>query len=200
MSITLPQNYRPTEREPFMNAMQQEYFRQKLLKWKGELIEESNQTLQNMQEESLAQPDLADRATAETDRSLELRTRDRFRKLISKIDSALKSIEEGKTISEPLKETGIFPPMVVSMVDVGEQTGALPEMLMKVADNYEEEVDNAVSAMTSLLEPIMIVFLAVVVGSIVIAMFLPLIKLMDSLGGDGDSGGKGKGKGKGKGD
>src|SRR5215831_208589 len=86
MSITLPQNYRPTDREPFMNAMQQEYFRQKLLKWKGELIEESNQTLQNMQEESLAQPDLADRATAETDRSLELRTRDRFRKLISKID------------------------------------------------------------------------------------------------------------------
>jgi DnaK suppressor protein len=95
MSITLPQNYRPTEREPFMNPMQQEYFRQKLLKWKGELIEESNQTLQNMQEESLAQPDLADRATAETDRSLELRTRDRFRKLISKIDQALKSIEEG---------------------------------------------------------------------------------------------------------
>ena len=95
MSITLPQNYRPTEREPFMNAMQQEYFRQKLLKWKQELIDESNQTLQNMQEESLAQPDLADRATAETDRSLELRTRDRFRKLISKIDSALKSIDEG---------------------------------------------------------------------------------------------------------
>src|SRR5260221_7919424 len=95
MSITLPQNYRPTDREPFMNAMQQEYFRQKLLKWKGELIEESNQTLQNMQEESLAQPDLADRATAETDRSLELRTRDRFRQLMSKIDSALKSIEEG---------------------------------------------------------------------------------------------------------
>jgi len=95
MSITLPQNYRPTDREPFMNTLQQEYFRQKLLKWRGELIEESNQTLQNMQEESLAQPDLADRATAETDRSLELRTRDRFRKLISKIESALKSIEEG---------------------------------------------------------------------------------------------------------
>ena len=95
MSITLPQNYRPTDREPFMNPIQQEYFRQKLLKWKAELVEESNQTLQNMQEESLAQPDLADRATAETDRSLELRTRDRFRKLISKIDSAMKSIEEG---------------------------------------------------------------------------------------------------------
>ena len=94
MSITLPQNYRPSDRESFMNPMQQEYFRQKLLKWKSELIEESNQTLQNMQEESLAQPDLADRATAETDRSLELRTRDRFRKLISKIDQALKSIDE----------------------------------------------------------------------------------------------------------
>ena len=94
MSITLPQNYRPTEREAFMNPMQQEYFRQKLLKWKNELIEESNQTLQNMQEESLAQPDLADRATAETDRSLELRTRDRFRKLISKIDAALQRIED----------------------------------------------------------------------------------------------------------
>ena len=95
MSITLPQNYRPTERESFMNPMQQEYFRQKLLKWKNESIEESTQTLQNMQEESLAQPDLADRATAETDRSLELRTRDRFRKLISKIDQAMKSIDEG---------------------------------------------------------------------------------------------------------
>ena len=95
MSITLPQNYRPTERESFMNPMQQEYFRQKLLKWKNELVEESNQTLQNMQEESLAQPDLADRATAETDRSLELRTRDRFRKLIAKIDQAMKSIDEG---------------------------------------------------------------------------------------------------------
>jgi type IV pilus assembly protein PilC len=72
--------------------------------------------------------------------------------------------------------------MVISMVDVGEQTGALPEMLLKIADNYDEEVDNAVSAMTSLLEPIMIIFLAVVVGSIVIAMFLPLIALMSGLG------------------
>ncbi len=93
------------------------------------------------------------------------------------------SVKEGETIVGPLEASKIFPPMVVSMVDVGEQPGALPEMLMKVADNYEEEVDNAVSAMTSLLEPIMIVFLAVIVGSIVIAMFLPLIKLMDSLGG-----------------
>jgi type IV pilus assembly protein PilC len=72
--------------------------------------------------------------------------------------------------------------MVISMVDVGEQTGALPEMLMKIADNYDDEVDNSVAAMTSLLEPIMIVFLAIIVGSIVIALFLPLIKLMDSVG------------------
>ena len=98
------------------------------------------------------------------------------------------SVKEGETITAPLEASGVFPPMVVSMVDVGEQTGALPEMLLKIADNYDEEVDNAVSAMTSLLEPIMIVFLAVVVGSIVIAMFLPLIDLMNKVG--GSSGGK----------
>ena len=98
------------------------------------------------------------------------------------------SVKEGETITAPLEASGVFPPMVISMVDVGEQTGALPEMLLKIADNFDEEVDNAVEAMTSLLEPIMIVFLAVIVGSIVIAMFLPLIALMDSMG--GDSGGK----------
>ncbi len=92
------------------------------------------------------------------------------------------SVKEGETITAPLEASNVFPPMVISMVDVGEQTGALPEMLMKIADNYDEEVDNAVSAMTSLLEPIMIVFLAVIVGSIVIALFLPLIALMDSVG------------------
>jgi type IV pilus assembly protein PilC len=100
------------------------------------------------------------------------------------------SVKEGETITAPLEASGVFPPMVVSMVDVGEQTGALPEMLLKIADNYDEEVDNAVAAMTSLLEPIMIVFLAVIVGSIVIAMFLPLIDLMNNLGGSGESGGK----------
>ncbi len=100
------------------------------------------------------------------------------------------SVKEGETITAPLEASKVFPPMVVSMVDVGEQTGALPEMLMKIADNYEEEVDNAVSAMTSLLEPIMIVFLAVVVGSIVIALFMPLITLIDQLGGPTDTGGE----------
>ena len=91
------------------------------------------------------------------------------------------SVKEGETITTPLDQSKVFPPMVISMVDVGEQTGALPEMLMRVADNYDEEVDNAVAAMTSLLEPILIVFLAVVVGSIVIALFLPLIDLIDGL-------------------
>ncbi len=94
------------------------------------------------------------------------------------------SVKEGETITAPLEASNVFPPMVISMVDVGEQTGALPEMLMKIADNYDEEVDNAVAAMTSLLEPIMIVFLAVIVGSIVIALFLPLIDLMNKVGED----------------
>src|SRR5205809_2716393 len=99
------------------------------------------------------------------------------------------SVKEGETITAPLEASGVFPPMVISMVDVGEQTGALPEMLLKIADNYDDEVDNAVAAMTSLLEPIMIVCLAVIVGSIVIAMFLPLIDLMNRVGDSG--GGKG---------
>jgi type IV pilus assembly protein PilC len=101
------------------------------------------------------------------------------------------SVKEGETITAPLEASRVFPPMVVSMVDVGEQTGALPEMLLKIADNYDEEVDNAVTAMTSLLEPIMIVFLAVIVGSIVIAMFMPLIQMITNLSGE-DSGAGGK--------
>jgi type IV pilus assembly protein PilC len=100
------------------------------------------------------------------------------------VNSVHESVKEGETITAPLEASGVFPPMVISMVDVGEQTGALPEMLLKIADNYDEEVDNAVAAMTSLLEPIMIVFLAIIVGSIVIAMFLPLIEMMNSMGND----------------
>jgi type IV pilus assembly protein PilC len=105
------------------------------------------------------------------------------------VSAVHESVKEGETITAPLEASGVFPPMVISMVDVGEQTGALPEMLMKIADNYDEEVDNAVAAMTSLLEPIMIVFLAVIVGSIVIAMFLPLIQLMETVGDDSKKGG-----------
>ena len=93
------------------------------------------------------------------------------------------SVKEGETITAPLRKSGVFPGLVIGMVDVGKQTGALPEMPGKIADNYEDEVDNAVSAMTSMLEPLLIVFLAVVVGSIVAALFLPLIAIMDDIEG-----------------
>jgi type IV pilus assembly protein PilC len=96
------------------------------------------------------------------------------------------SVKQGETITTPLKASGIFPSMVVGMIDIGEQTGAVPEMLMKIADNYDDEVDNAVASMTSLLEPIMIVILAVIVGSIVIALFLPLIELINGDIGPGE--------------
>jgi DnaK suppressor protein len=94
MTVTLPPDYVPSEKEPFMNPLQQEYFRQKLLRWKAELLDESLETRLNLKETSVLEPDLADRASAETDRSLELRTRDRARKLISKIDEALGRIED----------------------------------------------------------------------------------------------------------
>ena len=87
--------YRPSEREPFMNERQREYFRNKLLDWKEEILAESRETLETLQAESHNHPDYADRASSETDRSIELRARDRQRKLISKIDSALKRLEEG---------------------------------------------------------------------------------------------------------
>ncbi|MBN9303992.1 MAG: RNA polymerase-binding protein DksA [Devosia sp. 67-54] len=88
-------DYRPTENEPFMNPRQREYFRKKLENWKDDILRESRETLENLQEESQNHPDMADRASSESDRALELRTRDRQRKLISKIDAALKRIEDG---------------------------------------------------------------------------------------------------------
>ena len=95
MAPRLSKNYRPLEDEPFMNAKQREYFRRRLNRWREELLAESNQTLQSLQEASLQSPDIADRASAETDRAVELRTRDRGRKLIQKIDEALQRIEDG---------------------------------------------------------------------------------------------------------
>jgi len=88
------------------------------------------------------------------------------------------SVTEGKTLAEPLKISGVFPPMVTQMVSVGEQTGALDAMLSKIADFYDDEVDTAVATLTSLLEPIMIVFLGVIVGGLVVAMYLPIFKLV----------------------
>ena len=91
------------------------------------------------------------------------------------------SVKEGESIVQPLEASRVFPPMVVSMVDVGEETGKLPEMLLKIADVYDDEVDNAVAALTSMLEPIMIVFLAFIVGTIVLALFTPLITIITTL-------------------
>jgi DnaK suppressor protein len=106
-SQPLPNGYHPGDRETFMNPVMREYFRQKLQHWKRELLRESNETIQHLQEESLQEADIADRASLETDRSLELRTRDRERKLISKIDAALRRIDEGsygycEETSEPI--------------------------------------------------------------------------------------------------
>jgi len=95
MSPLLPPDYEPSDDEEFMNPMQREYFRQKLINWRSQLLRATGETLVSLQEESLAEPDMTDRATLETDRSLELRTRDRQRKLIGKINSALRRIEEG---------------------------------------------------------------------------------------------------------
>lgn len=91
------------------------------------------------------------------------------------------SVKEGESMVTPLEASGLFPPMVISMIQVGEETGQLPDMLTKVADVYEEEVDVTVAGLTSLLEPVMIVFLAFIVGTIVIALFLPLISIIQEL-------------------
>ncbi len=98
------------------------------------------------------------------------------------IEKVHEAVKEGESIVTPMQASNIFPNMVISMVDVGEETGQLPEMLLKVADVYDDEVDNAVTALTSILEPIMIVILALVVGAVVFALFLPLIKIISEMG------------------
>lgn len=90
-------------------------------------------------------------------------------------------VKEGDNVAKPLEATRIFPTMVTSMVEVGEETGALPEMLSRIADTYDDEVDNAVTSITSIIEPVMIVIMAVMVGTIVIAMFLPMVKIIQTL-------------------
>ncbi|MDZ4382344.1 MAG: RNA polymerase-binding protein DksA [Parvibaculum sp.] len=95
MAIRLPKGYMPSDDEPFMNKRQKEYFRRKLEKWKEDILIENRETLQHLQDDSVQHPDLADRASSETERSLELRTRDRQRKLVAKIDAALRRIEDG---------------------------------------------------------------------------------------------------------
>lgn len=110
--------------------------------------------------------------------------------IVSEVVSTVhESVKQGDTVAAPLRASPVFPAMVAGMVDIGEQTGALPDMLMKVADDYDDQVDNAVTSMTSLLEPIMIVFLAVVVGGVVIALFLPILNADKGFSGEGQGGG-----------
>jgi len=94
-AIILPENYKPTEKEEFMNPVQIEYFRQKLIKWKQDLLSDASETLNNLSEENLQKPDITDRAQVESDTSMRLRTRDRERKLLSKIEAALRRIDDG---------------------------------------------------------------------------------------------------------
>jgi type IV pilus assembly protein PilC len=99
------------------------------------------------------------------------------------LQSMITAISEGKTITEPMKETGVFPPMVIQMVAVGEESGGLDQMLVKIADFYDEEVNAAVETLTSLMEPIIIVILAVILGGVLIAMYMPMFGMIDAVQG-----------------
>ena len=105
------------------------------------------------------------------------------RVLTNAIQSVHDSVKEGESMTQPLSQCKVFPPMVVSMVEVGEETGALADMLTRIANTYDDEVDNAVAGMTAAIEPALIIVLAVVVGTIVIAMFLPMVKIIGSVSG-----------------
>ena len=107
------------------------------------------------------------------------------RVLTSAIQNVHDSVKEGESMTQPLSQCKVFPPMVVSMVEVGEETGALADMLTRIANTYDDEVDNAVAGMTAAIEPALIIVLAVVVGTIVIAMFLPMVKIIGSVSGAG---------------
>jgi type IV pilus assembly protein PilC len=115
---------------------------------------------------------------------LEITARTAGNKIIAEaIMTARASIREGETVSAPLKQSGVFPPMVVQMISVGEQTGALDEMLTKIAVFYESEVDTAVDTLTSIIEPVMIVLMGGIVGGMVVAMYLPMFKLISVVAG-----------------
>jgi len=134
--------------------------------------------------ERRAQLDKADRCTCRVER---MGNHPAFRRGVKPVGIETDQTEprgrSGEGIGKPLEATKIFPTMVTSMVEVGEETGALPEMLTRIADTYDEEVDNAVTSITSIIEPIMIVLMALVVGTIVIALFLPLVKIIQQLSG-----------------
>lgn len=115
---------------------------------------------------------------------LEITARTAGNKIIQEaIEETAKSISQGETIAKPLRESGVFPPMVVQMIGIGEQTGALDEMLSKIADFYDDEVDAAVEALTAAIEPIMIVLMGTMVGGMLVAMYLPMFKMSSVVGG-----------------
>jgi type IV pilus assembly protein PilC len=115
---------------------------------------------------------------------LEITAKTAGNKVIEKaVNSTRDSISQGNTIADPLRESGVFPPMVVQMIGVGEQTGALDEMLEKIANFYDSEVDTAVESLTSIIEPVMIVIMGVLVGGMLISMYLPMFKLINVIAG-----------------
>jgi type IV pilus assembly protein PilC len=115
---------------------------------------------------------------------LEITARTAGNRVLQHADRATSvSISQGDTIAEPLKQSGVFPPMVVQMIGIGESTGALDEMLSKVADFYDDEVDAAVEALTAAIEPLMIVVMGTMVGGMLVAMYLPMFKMANVVGG-----------------
>jgi type IV pilus assembly protein PilC len=98
------------------------------------------------------------------------------------VENSARSIAEGESITQPLTETGVFPPMVTQMISVGENTGNLDQMLNKIADFYEEEVEASVSGLTSILEPVIIVVMGIIVGGILVAMYLPMFEIIGKIG------------------
>jgi len=115
--------------------------------------------------------------------SLDIVAKTSGNKIVEKaVNNAKKAVQEGKNLADPLSKTSVFPPMVVRMISVGEQAGELEKMLSKIADFYDEQVDAAVDGLTSLIEPMIILFLGVIVGGIVLAIFMPIFKITEILG------------------
>ena len=149
MTVELPEGYKPTPDEDYMSAMQLEYFRQKLLNWRSELLQESENTISHLKEENWQEPDINDRASLETDAALELRTRDRYRKLVNKIDSALARVADGTYgyCDDTGEEIGLFRlearPIATLTVEAQEKHERLEKQLDDAKKEREKEVKDA---------------------------------------------------------
>lgn len=143
MSVTLPKGYKPTDKEEYMNPNQLQYFREKLQNWKKELLAESTETLEHLKEENWNESDLADRATVETDAALELRTRDRYRKLISKIDQAMWRIENNEygyceVTGEPIGVKRLDARPIATMTVAAQEDHERKEKMRKMGGNHAD--------------------------------------------------------------